>query len=319
MAGDFFAFEEFVTSAKMNKLADNVFTGIAQNAYQTLQANNVFENKDFLAADEFTDADGTNDTVNTGSSTATYNSSQTRYELSSTVGTPEAATAVSAPETGSTGNISTTMSIANSGFISTIRFVNATNNTGDTFTFNIIRGSTTLASVTAAGGNSGTTGTATFTISDYDSILASGDTITVQSVYTGGVCYNKTGQTYSGTDFSYTSQNVPATNSGSVVPFEFTDASYSTSGTETVLSDTDTLTLGGTEEFITVYGDKSVPTNTTLTVDVSDGSTTLSAQALDEAIDVSSLSTGTLELTFNLASSNGASTPFIKGWGVVLK
>jgi len=79
MAGNYWAFEEFVTSSKMNEQTDNDGAGIAQNAYQILQANNVFENKDYLAADEFTDSDGTNNTVNTGSSTADHDSENSYY------------------------------------------------------------------------------------------------------------------------------------------------------------------------------------------------------------------------------------------------
>lgn len=73
MSGDYYAYEEFVTSAKQNEQTDNLGTLSAQNAYQVLQANNVFENKDYIAVDEFTDATGTNNTVNTSSSTGTFN------------------------------------------------------------------------------------------------------------------------------------------------------------------------------------------------------------------------------------------------------
>ena len=58
----------------INAVINLAAKGQAQNAYQTLQANDVFDNKDFLAADEFVDTDGTNNTVNTGSTTADFDS-----------------------------------------------------------------------------------------------------------------------------------------------------------------------------------------------------------------------------------------------------
>lgn len=50
-----------------------------QLAYQILQANNVFENKDYLAADEFVDSNGTNNTINTTDTTSFYNTSDDKY------------------------------------------------------------------------------------------------------------------------------------------------------------------------------------------------------------------------------------------------
>ena len=60
---------------------DNIGTGHAQNAYMTLQANDVFANKDNLAADEYTDSNGTNNTLNAGATTAIYTASSDDYRL----------------------------------------------------------------------------------------------------------------------------------------------------------------------------------------------------------------------------------------------
>ena len=65
MAGDFWAFEEFVTSAKMNFQIDATAKHIAISNVKVLQSNNVFENGDESFVDEFLDADGTNDTLET--------------------------------------------------------------------------------------------------------------------------------------------------------------------------------------------------------------------------------------------------------------
>lgn len=59
---------------------------IAESSVRTLQ-NGSFTNGPNIVVDEFTDADGTQGTVNTGSSTATYNSDTNQYALTSSIGT----------------------------------------------------------------------------------------------------------------------------------------------------------------------------------------------------------------------------------------
>jgi len=287
--------------------------GIAQNAYQTLQANNVFDNKDFLAADEFTDSDGTNDTVNTGTTTADYDSEGDKYQLTATTGTAETTGNTTSYDQQIT-SFSTSISISNTGFFSTIRSQNA--GSGGTLTVTISENSEVIASKSASEGSANTVTSVTFTESDYLRLLKSGQTATVSFSSTNAENVENT-FSYSGTDFSITSQNAPGQDGGSpYIPFEFTDSTFDSS--KILVCDANTLTLDGTEKSILVYAHKTVPTNTTLTVDISDGSTTLSAQALNTVIDVSSLGVGTLKLTFNFAQTDSSLTPNMKGYGVYL-
>lgn len=70
--GDFWAFEEFVTSAKMNLQTDRLAGLNAENAYKTLAASLGFENGDSLAAEDYTSAGGAKGTVNIGSTNAIF-------------------------------------------------------------------------------------------------------------------------------------------------------------------------------------------------------------------------------------------------------
>lgn len=79
MAGDFWAFEEFVTSAKMNKQIDANQGNIAESAYKILAAALSFINGDNVAAEDFTSAGGANGTVNIGSTTSLF--STDKYEM----------------------------------------------------------------------------------------------------------------------------------------------------------------------------------------------------------------------------------------------
>jgi len=68
--GQVYNAQDFIDST--NTLIAAAMKGTAQHAYQTLKHAGSFDNEDFLAADRFTDTNGVNNTVNTGSTTATY-------------------------------------------------------------------------------------------------------------------------------------------------------------------------------------------------------------------------------------------------------
>ena len=88
-----------------------------------------------------------------------------------------------------------------------------------------------------------------------------------------------------------------------------------TTGDTTVITDSG-LNLDGTETDILVYGGLTTETNTSVTVDISDGSTTLSSQALNSVINISSLSSGDLDLTFNLNTTNNTNYVLFYSYGV---
>jgi hypothetical protein len=72
---------------------------------------------------------------------------------------------------------------------------------------------------------------------------------------------------------------------------------------------------------IVVYGKTDIPTDTSITVDVSDdGGTTwsLTDKELNTAIDTSTFTTGNLALKFNLATTDTSKTPKLYGYGVAI-
>ena len=80
MTGDFWALNEFVTSAKMNLQIDASQGNIAENAYKILAAALSFENGDSIAAEDYTSAVGANSTVNIASTDAIFDTD--KYILS---------------------------------------------------------------------------------------------------------------------------------------------------------------------------------------------------------------------------------------------
>ena len=286
--------------------------GHAQNAYQTIQANNVFENKDFLAADEFVDADGTNNTVNTGSTTGIYNSTDDTYNLND--GANETATL-------SAGTFTTVTNMTWTGTANVQGFINkvtaSTQNIGSDWVGNIEikdSGSVTIASKT---GYTLTDNTLNqdidFVQGDYSSLLSAAETFSVVFTRTSGTGTLRTAtatQNYTGTNW-----DLSGTGNYDGTEGEFQEVRSSA----VVVCDTGIKTLDGTEETIVVYGDKTTPTNTTLTVDITDGTTTLSAQSLNTVIELAGFVAGTLKLTFNLATTDVTVTPTLKGYGVYIR
>ncbi len=306
---------EAATSADFNDTFNAAISlagvGMAQNAYQTLQANNAFENKDFLVADEFTDSNGTNNTLT--SATSYYKTPE--YILSNTE------TLFQNPTlnvNNSSGVLNYDLTVNKTGFISKVTIQNDGANSGIINLTVYIKDSsgTTIASKTQNvswfGSN---TYSYSFTQADYSRLLSPTEVVSVST----DLSYVRTltGYSQSNAYYTITSQSMNAFSTNTVIPIEFKEVVFDTSST--LVIGTSTKTLDGTENAVVVYADKTTPTNTTMTVDISDGTTTLSAQALNSVLDVSSLSTGTLKLTFNLATTDTTVTPTLKGYGVYIK
>lgn len=78
-----------------------------------------------------------------------------------------------------------------------------------------------------------------------------------------------------------------------------------------------TVPLLGTEKNLVAYVDEELESSTSITVTVTDGTNTVSSKPVNETIDISSLSTGTLSAYFTL---NGTSTtrPKLKGYSLIV-
>lgn len=289
-------------------------TGVAQNAYQILQSNNIFENKDNLAVDEFVDADGTKNTVNTGSSTASYNSTTDVYTLFE-----EATETINMSQNGSLTNpidLTWTGTTFTKGFISQL---SAKIDVGGDWIGNVEikdSGATTIASKIGITLTNTGEREVNFVQGDYSALLDN-ETLSIVFTRTSG-----TGQ--------FITHNGGGTNTGSLIEIVgdafdgvsdevvFDQINFLPTGS-TVVCDTNIKTLDGTEESICIYADNTTPTNTSISVDISDGTTTLAAQNFNEVIGLTGFSSGTLKLTFNLDTTDTSATPTLKGYGVLIK
>jgi len=288
--------------------------GIAQNAYQVLQSNNVFENKNFLSADEFISATGTNNTVNTGTSTASFVTDHYRLSVSAS---GSDITETAQPTLGSnvlsTGKVGHRIQTKAACFLSSI-----TKHASCTATTAYLHSDagTVLGTATFSGNTATFSSPIELTDATFYRVLVDKSA----SIYTK--MYNPSpGYPFLGTNLDFTTGSVVNTNDTSawcIVSVASQNSVTSTTGT--VVCDTNIKILDGTEGSIAIYADKTLPTNTTMTVDVSDGTTTLSAQALDEVIGLSTLTASSdLKLTFNLATTDTNVMPEIKGWGIFIK
>jgi len=302
-----------------NALAD-LSVGIAQGAYQTLQANNVFENKDFLAVDEFTDVNGVKNTVNTTNSSGSYNTSQF-YTISNTQDVDSDTTTSSNTFTNESnafdGDKTTSASYI---WTATSNGEDTTIYLGKTFTSKYIKICHVECGVSFEDRENGHE--SSLTLQKYDGVSWSN---VYQFFYdTGSGASSVSVSTVVDIDDTIEGLRLICEGSGDDTGDTITMTTkvlaygnYDSSGT--VVCGSGIKTLDGTEKTICVYADKTVPTNTTLTVDISDGTTTLSSQPVNESIGISSLSSGTLELTFNLSTTDTLVTPELKGYGVFIK
>lgn len=304
----------------------------AQGAYQTLQANDVFENKDNLAADEFTDSDGTNNTVDTGNSTATF--STDHYECAggagsyadSTVQTTTVLIGEQAPNSiavyiDASGLLKTGTGDSTNDTTTTGLEAEATPVTpsihGVTFVMNenaLLKTITTHASCTATRA----------LLYDYKKQLIETASISSNSAtFSGTVCL-EAGKMYSiGVDNSggsYTTVRDTNTTGTHTYTYPISGtymdliSGYATSGYE--------LTNMRNIATIVTESVASPTTLTDITLDVSDdggGSFAITAQSRDGnsfLVDTSSLTGTFLALKFNLDTNDTDFTPNLKGFGV---
>lgn len=280
-------------------LIESAILSSAISNYKILQANNVFENGDLSFVDEFVDSNGTNNTVNTSSSTARYDSINARYTLQ------REEQYINSGGSGYTGTKSFTGAINANGIFSRIQI---TNGTATSFIINIKKNGTTVCTKNSGAISSSQVVVFNLTSADYSQELANGDTYIIECVPTGGYVWNSSG-TYAGSLFTVTSGDVL------YGQYTFTETPASSG---TVIHDANTYTLDGSEYGLIIYTKNEVPANTSISYDITDGTTTLSNQNAEEYIDISSLSSGTLEITENLATTDSTATPKSYGISVVI-
>jgi hypothetical protein len=274
--------------------------------FKIIQSNNIFENGDLSFVEEFVDANGTNNTVNTGSSTSTFVTDH--YEIMPIVGAVDTGLVTGAKNTHGTLNVFLTL--LTGGFVSKVvldhpsSYGNCTVNIIDSGA-NIIATKTLTITTSATAFD--------FTILDYTRIPANGEVLRVTTSIDVNLL---TSQSYSGTNFTFSSETVPANYDGVSSTLQVTPVTVPSS--TTLIHDTNTYTLDGTETGVLLWAKKTFTGDASITFDISDGVTTIVGAALDTFIDISTLNTGTLKITAVLAGTTG--TPLYYGVsGVIIK
>lgn len=301
-----------------NNMGIPIGVASAQNYFELLKQSDV-DNEDYLIADIFTDSDGVKNTISTGDSSARYNADDDLYTIekasSSATGTTTS-DSNSLTQSGTVANFfdddeNTYWGLTDSGDA-------GVNNTyaGKTFTSTLI---TNIYVKAYFDSNQNGELTGNMYLQTYDgatwtnhTLLGSGTITTTPISFDDIIQINDTIQGYrvristdgldSGTSHLHRYYEI------GVVTFNSTDD-----------VETNTLiTLDGNEKGIIVFDKSTKPTNTSITVDVSDGTTTLAAQSVRSYIDISSLSSGNLSLDFNLNTTDTSATPSLYGYGLVI-
>lgn len=306
-------------AADLNDTNDEILEagtqGSAQNANKTLKAAGAYENGGVTAAENYTVAAGINGTVDTVNSTCTFNTNG--YVLGISINGPTETSDTQTQNTSAFSNITVNMSALDSGVFSKITFGSETS---APYTISVKKNGNNIAYKTGTSVDG--LNTVNFIGTDYTDIFENGDSI--QIVFTGTSLNRITSSnSFTGSYFSWSSQQ-PQTGENYTLtePYIFSLATKNSTGV--VIIDTNTITLDGTEKAIQIYSDQETPTDTNITVDISDGTSTLVSDATVDSngfTGVQALSgvvSGDLELTFNLATTDTTVTPKQYGWGVTL-
>lgn len=226
-------------------------TGMAQVPYTTLKSTGTWENEGHLAADRTTVAAGINGTINTGSTTSIFDTDKYNNIVNNT----ETQNAVSYSG-GSSSSLTISGSItAVSGFFSQISWQRDRSGFAVTISATVTKNGTTIASKSFTSNSNAIVGVS-FVKEDYSELLENGDSYTITITDSRDILKDLTGQT--GDLFS--TDDVVNTITF-IEDYTLTES--------TLICDTNTLTLDGTENALMVYGDTTLPAGTSINVEIS--------------------------------------------------
>jgi hypothetical protein len=298
-----------IKSSEVNTNFDDVvfeplqYLGSAQNYFELLKHAGDVDNEDYLIADIFTDSDGVKDTINTTDTSAEYDATNDCYniELSGASGTLHDPNSFTNPSNGFDNDDATYAEYT--GGIGVL---------GKTFTSKYI----SSVKVKASSSLTGTTSTAVgFRLEQYNGSTWSTVKTWDSGVTVGILTADETvviNDTIQGLRINYfeNQSGYPTSKKLYLLQYEY-------NSTDDVETNT-LITLDGTEIGLIIFDKSEKPTDTSINVDVSDGTTTLSAQSVRSYIDISSLSSGNLSLDFNLNTTDTTVTPSLYGYGLVI-
>lgn len=301
--------------------ADEVLAGygnpLSQLAYEQVKSDSTnWTNTDYLGADIFTDSDGAKDTVDTGTTTALYNVTDDNYRLNITdeasgdsTSDPNSFTNPSNAFDDDDGTYSqkTTSGQAGGAYDYSL---------GKTFSSKTV----TWAKIKATfSGTNMSPGNSKINLQTYNGSIWT----TILTLVTGGESEISYDDIYffnseiQGIRIQYSYTVTPLNGSTDAKLYTLEYGNYDSSSTV----ETDSIIDEKIPDSIVVYGKTTIPTNTSITVDVSDdGGTTfgLTGKSLNTPIDTSTFSTGNLALKFNLATTDTSVSPKLYGYGVTL-
>lgn len=306
---------DVLTANDLNDSFGGVMRGAAEQANKILKAAGAYENGGLTAAENYTVAAGINGTVNTGSSTSDFSTDS--YILSFI---DEAA-----------GDTTTNPnSFTNPG--------NAFDNDDNTFAQKTENSS---GDSTWTLGKTFSSKSVALAIVTYEASIENGPGITITLQSFDGSTWNdveeleNTGTTVSKTtktvnindtiqglrvEYFMNIDGFSRVKTANLYTLEY--GSYDTSST--IVCDTNTITLDTTEKAIQIYSDHETPTNTSITADISDGTTTLvsgvtfDSKGFSDVQSLGSVTAGTLQIIWNLNTTDSSVTPKQYSWGVNL-
>ena len=285
---------------------DWVGDAVAQLALQILinsvAAGSTLNDYNEIFVDEFTDADGTSDTIDVGNTTATFNTNL--YENHALGGAEhDSVTAAKDADTASPHTINL-VSLA-AGFVGYIRCT-LTNNT-ENVTAEIIQNSVTLATKVAecnAGGGTNIT----FSLSDYSALIdpaVDSGNFQIKLTTTADTIETDAAVSYAGTDFEYTNQIIPS--DVGISPIRYYDV---TSADD--FAQTNALTIGAGTTHHQVFSNNDLSFGATITYDISlDGGSTWDTDQALNTKNAFGATTGTsmiLKLNLNKGAGIGIAT-----------
>jgi len=284
------------------------------NAYNFVRNGYTFTNTSPVGVDKFTDSDGVNNTVDTGASTALFTINY--YSLT-----------ISGPDGGD--HIETALPLDSTQINNPDALGYRINATDNCYLISVTKDAlctATRAVLKTSGG--ATISTATFV--GHLATFAAAQYLTVGTDYrveldNSGAGYNNRYKnvfsTTAGTNISY----VAPSKNGSDSDMSYNIASMITQDvlyvTNKTVETNEIISVASAPKSILVYGHKSTPTNTSITISVSDdGGATwgITGQAFDTYIDTTALAGTSLALKFTLATTDTSVTPTISGYSVVV-
>jgi len=284
----------------------------SQLAYEQVKSDATeWTNTDYLGADVFTDSNGAKNTIDTSSSTSFYETDNVRYIIpivddagSDSTSDPDSFTNPTYAFDGNDGTAATKTSADAEGLTFTI---------GKTFASKLVTAvKGRVGWNSSSGGRNVVIKIQTYNGSTWD------DKVTVLSgtldISNSISFFEVIDTTCEGVRIEFYQSN-GGNNVFSCYTIEYGD--YNTSSTV----ETNTIINEVIPDSIVVYGKTDLPTDTSITVDVSeDGGSTfgLTGKSLNTAIDTSSFTTGDLALKFNLATTDTSETPKLYGYGVAI-